>query len=77
MNGEEVKVALSIFNRVKAIKESNPKVSQEIERLEKEIRERLIEIKKQINTLKKDDRDLITVLVIQGLHRTSDEIFID
>ncbi|MFN7182158.1 MAG: hypothetical protein ACK4NF_05725 [Planctomycetota bacterium] len=73
----QVKQVLSIFDKVKMIKQANPDVSKKIDLLEKEIREKMYEIKNYIKQLNKEDQDLVTVLVIQGIHRTADEVFID
>jgi hypothetical protein len=70
-------MALSIFQRVSDIKRSHPEAARKIDRAEKEIRDRLVEIKKQIDVLDKKDRDLVTILVINGIHRTTDEVLVD
>ena len=70
-------IAISIFNKVRDIKKTNPDVSGKIDKLEKEIRERLVQIKGEINKLDRHDRDLVKILVINGLHRTADEVLID
>jgi hypothetical protein len=70
-------LAVSLFDKVRTIKNSNPAVARAIDRLEREIRERLESIRGQIAKLNKHDRELVTVLVINGLHRTADEILIE
>ena len=70
-------LAISIFSKVRDIKKSHPEVSKKIDRLEKEIRERLVDIKGEISKLESHDRDLVKILVINGLHRTADEVLID
>jgi len=70
-------MAVSIFERVREIKRGNPAIARSIDRLETEIRQRLEEIRKQISRLDKKDRDLVTILVINGLHRTADEVLIE
>jgi ribosomal protein L18E len=70
-------MAVSIFEKVKEIKKRNPAVARTIDQLEAEIRERLVEIQKQIGKLERRDRDLVKILVINGLHRTADEVLID
>ena len=69
-------MALSIFDKVRDIKRRNPHVARNIDRVEREIRQRLDEIHRQIQKLDKKDRDLVTILVINGLHRTADEVLI-
>ncbi len=75
--GSDIKEVLSIFDKVKSIKQANPEVSKKIDMLEKEIRDKMYEIKEQIKKLNREDQDLVTVLVIQGIHRAADEVFID
>ena len=70
-------LAVSLFDKVKAIKSTNPAVARQIDRLEAEIRERLDSIREQIAKLNRHDRELVTVLVINGLHRTADEVLIE
>ncbi|HKS15684.1 MAG TPA: hypothetical protein VJU16_00065 [Planctomycetota bacterium] len=70
-------LAVSIFDKVKTIKSNHPGVARQIDRLETEIRERLDSIREQIAKLNRHDRELVTVLVINGLHRTADEVLIE
>lgn len=70
-------MAVSIFEKVKDIKKRNPEVARAIDRLETEIRDRIQQIQKQIRRLDRRDQDLVTVLVINGLHRTADEVLVD
>ncbi len=70
-------MALSIFDKVREIKRGNPSIARNIDKQEREIRVRLEAIRKQISKLDQLDRDLVTILVINGLHRTADEVLID
>jgi hypothetical protein len=70
-------LAVSLFDKVRAIKGKHPGVARQIDRLESEIRERLDAIRGQIAKLDRHDRELVTVLVINGLHRTADEVLIE
>lgn len=73
----DIKEVISIFDKVKSIKQANPEVSKKIDALEKDIRNKMYEIKEQIKKLNREDQDLVTIFVIQGIHRTADEVFID
>ncbi|MBI3098000.1 MAG: hypothetical protein HYY93_07115 [Planctomycetes bacterium] len=73
---EITEMAVSIFDRVKAIKRTHPEIARTIDTLEAEIRDRMVEIKKQITRFDEHDRDLVTVLVINGIHRTAEEVLI-
>ena len=70
-------MALSIFDKVREIKRGNPAIARNIDKQERGIRENLEAIRKQISKLDQHDRDLVTILVINGLHRTADEVLID
>ncbi len=78
-SNEDVSImALSIFDKVREIKKKYTAQSRHIDRFEREIRERLESIRTQVNKIAdKRDRDLVTILVINGLHRTADEVLID
>lgn len=66
-----------IFDRVRQIKMRHPEQSRHIDALESEIRDMLMRIKDSIDEFPKNDRGLITVLVINGVHKMCDEILID
>lgn len=70
-------LAVSLFDKVKVIKSDHPGIARQIDRLEREVRERLESIREQIAKLDRRDRELVTVLVINGLHRTADEVLIE
>jgi hypothetical protein len=70
-------LAVSLFDKVRTIKSNHPGVAKRIDTLESEIRERLEAIREQIAKLSRQDRELVTVLVINGLHRTADEVLIE
>lgn len=66
-----------IFDRVRQIKMRHPEQSRRIDALESEIRDMLMRIKDSVDEFPKNDRGLITVLVINGVHKMCDEILID
>jgi predicted transcriptional regulator len=66
-----------LFDRVRIIKHHHPDLSRRIDALETEIRDRLMSIKDTIDEFPPVERELITVLVINGVHRMCDEILID
>lgn len=76
-SGDITQMAVSIFERVREIKHGHPAIAKAIDLLEAEIRERLVQIRRQIGKLERQDRDLVTILVINGLHRTADEVLIE
>jgi hypothetical protein len=66
-----------IFDRVRQIKRAHPEHSRRVDALEGEIRDRLMQIKDTIDEFPHMERELITVLVINGIHKMCDEILID
>lgn len=71
------RLAQNIFDRVKEIKRRNPELAKKINAVEKDIRERMDQIRKEIKRFPKEDRDLVTIFVINGLQRTCEEIFLE
>lgn len=69
--------AASVFDKVKRIKTENPEVSRKIDRLEADIRKKLVDIKGLVSQLDEKDRDFVTVLIVNGIHRTADEVLIE
>lgn len=70
------RMAISIFDKVREIKQANPDISRRIDNIEIEIRERLEKIRDEIVKLDKQDRDLVTILVINGIHRSTEEVLV-
>lgn len=71
---EVTQLANAMFGKIKAIKQSHPEISRNVDRMEREIRERIHTIKDNIDKLSKEDRDLVTILIINGLQRTAEEV---
>lgn len=66
-----------LFDRVRAIKRGHPEHSRRVDGLEAEVRDRLMAIKDTIDEFPPNERELVTVLVINGIHKMCDEILID
>ncbi|CAG0957648.1 hypothetical protein PLCT2_00570 [Planctomycetaceae bacterium] len=67
----------AMFDRVRLIKRKHPDISRRIDGLEGEIREKLMAIKDTIDEFPSMEKELVTVLVINGVHKMCDEILID
>ncbi|CAG1770517.1 hypothetical protein BAC2_01104 [uncultured bacterium] len=67
----------AMFDRVRLIKRKHPDISRRIDGLENEIREKLMAIKDAIDEFPNMEKELVTVLVINGIHKMCDEILID
>ncbi|OHB77518.1 MAG: hypothetical protein A2Z34_06160 [Planctomycetes bacterium RBG_16_59_8] len=75
--GDDVSlIAHALFDKVKSIKRAHPEISRKIDANEKHIRECLVTIRNEINKMEKRDKDLVTILVINGIHRTTEEVLI-
>jgi hypothetical protein len=71
------RLAQSIFDRTREIKRRYPNVAGKINRLERDIRQRMEQIHEQVKLLPKEERDLVTIFIINGLQRTCEEVFIE
>lgn len=66
-----------LFDRVRQIKRAHPELSQRVDIKEAEVRNCLMVIKDAIDEFPTMERELITALVINGIHKMCDEILID
>ena len=66
-----------IFSRVRMIKLKHPESARRIDGHEARIRDCLMAIKDSLDEFPSADRELIKVLVINGVHKMCDEILID
>lgn len=66
-----------IFDRVRTIKMKHPELSRRVDGQEARIRDCLMAIKDALDDFPSEERELVTVLVINGVHKMCDEILID
>jgi len=66
-----------IFDKVRTIKMRHPELSRSVDAQEVRIRDCLMAIKDCLDDFPAEERELITVLVINGVHKMCDEILID
>jgi hypothetical protein len=66
-----------IFDRVRMIKLKYPESARKIDGQEARIRDCLMTINDSLDDFPNADRELIKVLVINGVHKMCDEILID
>ena len=69
-------MASQIFRKVGDIKRRHPDVAKEIDKREREIRRLEEEINRELRRMPEEDRKLVQVFVVNGLHRTVDEVFL-
>jgi len=62
-----------IYLRVREIKEQNPDIAAEIDMNEWFLKQHMKTIRSIINQLPEEDKELVTILVITGLHQMIDE----
>ncbi len=62
-----------IYLRVREVKEQNPDIAAEIDMNEWFLKQHMKTIRSIINQLPEEDRELVAVLVISGLHQMIDE----
>jgi hypothetical protein len=67
-------MARSIFEKVRLIKRTHPQIARQIDTRELEIRQCLQEIRREIDKLDDPDRELVKVLVINGIYRSAEEV---
>ncbi len=70
-------IVTQVFDRVRQIKLRHPELSRRVDSFESDIRDRLMSIKDAIDEFPRTEKELITVLVINGVHKMCDEILID
>lgn len=74
--GQDIaQMAKAIFDRVREIKQGNPDVARKIDEQERIVRHALHEIRRQIDLLDKQERDLVSLLVVQGIQKTTEDVF--
>ena len=75
--GKTERIVLAHAEEIYRIKKKYPKVSKEIDQFCKNVQQSLKELDHEIQDIdQREDRDLVTVLVINGIHRMTDEIFL-
>lgn len=74
---ESSTMAVGLIEKAQEIKLQNPQITRRIDRLEREVREKLEAIRGEISRLSKKDQDLVKILVINGIQRTAEEVLID
>ena len=70
-------MAISVFDRVRDIKRRKPNIAKKIDFYEKGVRRHLEAMRLELRKLKKDERNLVTIMIINGLHRMSEEVLLD
>ncbi len=75
-DGKTAKIVLNFQGELKGIKEQHPELAARVDIFAQQTREKMQEIKDQINRLPDDFQDLVKILVINGCHKMADEVFL-
>lgn len=76
-DGKTARIVLAHAEEIAEVRKLYPRVSDEIETFKKEIRRIIKELLLEIQDIdKQNDRELVTVLTINGIHKMTDEIFL-
>ena len=74
--GKTARIVLSRTKEIQEVRDNHPELSGSIDVFQDQMRERLSWILEQIQTLPEADQELVNTLVIHGIHRMTDEIFL-
>jgi adenylate kinase len=74
--GKTARIVLSRTKEIQEVRENHPELSERIDVFEAQMRERLGWIHEQIRAMPAEDQELVSTLVIHGIHRMTDEVFL-
>ncbi len=76
-DGKTERIVLAHAEEIEQAKKMYPKVSEDIENFKKDIKKIMKELYFDIHSIdKENDQELVRVLVINAIHRMTDEIFL-
>lgn len=70
------KMAEDFFKRIREIKAANPEPTQIIDSSERNIQKCLWNIRNAIDDMKREEAELVRILVSQGIYKATDEILL-
>ena len=71
------KLAEDFFKRIREIKNDNPETTRVIDKQERAIHRSLWSIREAIDLMAPQERELVRILVINGIYKASDEILLE
>lgn len=75
--GKTERIVLAHREEIEEIKRRNPAISEAIELFKKDIRKIMNELNMDLKNIDKDyDRELVCVLIVNQIHKMTDEIFL-
>jgi DNA-binding ferritin-like protein (Dps family) len=75
--GMTQRIALSLLNNIIEIQKKNPDLHGRVDKLQKDLAAKMEEMRAELLSLGERDRELMTVSIINFIHETADEIFLD
>lgn len=75
-DGKTAKIVLNFSGELKEIQESHPQLAAKVDVFNQAFRERMEEVKKEIDRFPDEEQELVRILVINGMHKTADEVFL-
>lgn len=75
--GKTNRLVLAHAKDIQEAREKHPEVSQEIELFKTDIKGIIKELSSEIKNIDaENDRELVSVLIVNGIHRMTDEVFL-
>ena len=75
-DGKTAKIVLSYQGELKKIQEEHPELRASVDSFASLVRERLLRLREQVDQFPDAERELVSFLVINGIHRMCDEVFL-
>lgn len=74
--GKTERVARSILSKVEKIYKKHPAMTNTIRMLQRDLENSMLRLKEELKGLDKEDANMVTVSIINDIHRKVDEIFL-
>lgn len=68
---------LARTKELEKIRQDHPEVNEKFLQFRNDVRTLVKEIRDLVGTLPEEDRELVRILVINGIHRMTDEVFLE
>lgn len=75
-DGKTAKIVLSFQGELKSIQEQHPDLAARVDVFSQQIRDKMQAIREQIDQFPMPEREMVQILVINGIHKTTDEVFL-
>ena len=75
--GMTAEIALSLINKVIDIQKNYPVMEKNVGKLQKEIQDKMQEIRRELDVLNERERDIFTVSIINFIHEKAEEALLE